>query len=148
MFEEARTSAEILERVQHQALESYSSHGSDSEEVEDPREEPADDVPMDVDVQEDSPGPASRPVWVPSQTGQARRRKRNRERKKENGNAVPRKENLTAGRLAKSSKKSVATDIDISALKPGLKFEDGLARIYKLSSLVKRGFKVEERDGV
>jgi len=147
IFEEARTSAEIFERVHHQALEGYSSHGSDSEEVEDPRVEPADDVPMDIDLQEDSPGPASRHVWAPSQTREARRRRRNRERKKENGNAVPRKENLTLGRLEKSSEKSVATDVNVSTLKPGLKFEDGPTRIYKLSALVKRGFKVEKWDG-
>jgi len=149
MFEESRSSLEVLEMVRNQAPEDCrSSLGSDSDSDEVPQGEPVDDIPMDVDFQEDPLEPTSRPSDGLSNTRKARRRRNNRERSKENGVAVPRREAFAASRLKKSSAKSLHTGVDVSTLKPGLKFEDGRTQVYKLGRLKRKGFEVIEWDGV
>ena len=84
------------------------------------------------------------PPPQPSTTRQAARRRRLR---RERPSPLPRRENLAKGRVQKACALSLHTETQISQLKPGLKFQDGKAKVYTLKALQKRGFKVIPWDG-
>lgn len=71
-----------------------------------------------------------------------------RERAKLEGKSTPKRENVAYSRVKGASKVSVHTDTDLDTLKPGLKFNDGEAKVYTLGELLEKGFRVIRWDGM
>ena len=142
VLEESWTSLEILQWLQPQEfLEELLldlAFESDSDlQGEDPAVDKTDQPTEPLQEQSgDAQGLPTRQAW---------RRGRNRQR---NTPTLLRKENLTKGRVKKASERSFWTDVEVSSLKPGLKFEDGDAKVYRLEELLARGFELLLWDGV
>jgi hypothetical protein len=76
------------------------------------------------------------------------RMSRRRERIQQAGKARPKKVNVTSSQVKKASKVAIHTDTDLTTLKPGLKFDDGEAKVYSLGEILKKGFELIPWDGM
>lgn len=149
MFEESRTSLEILEKSQprRSVQDLLSDLGRSPDESSSSDEDPGPNLEDDgsVTLMEQPSEVVQGAQEPPRRSRQAARRQRNRQN---NPPTVSRKDNLTKGRVREASKRSVQTDVTISSLRPGLKFEDGEAKVYKLDELLEAGFTLVEWGGV